>query len=289
MTSQAAEITKDFLLDRVEETPLAVAAAAAAAAFSNLKKRRQIQDFLKKSGPAPPTVALKPTLAIPKTPMGPLAKAMGFLKLAGAYAPAASGVIEGTKGLYLIGKAGAREGHAEAGEKLMKRPKAVQAGKILFDTADSMSKYGAAMEARDVRSFREKNNIPTTYPDMMTLEQTREMEKRKGMKAKDIRELLARSGSRPDGTPKGVGYFGEIKLPDGGVATEYSTQSDAVKVGGKRIDFPSLVPTLTADELKNMTEDVIPNKKPIPEAVMQKAIDHARLRLGEGKSVFRDK
>lgn len=194
MTSQAAEITKDFLLDKVEETSLAAAAAAATVAFSNLKKRRQIQDFLKKSGPPRPTVALRPTLAIPKATVGRLAKAKGFLRLTGAYTPLATGVIEGTKGLYLIGKEGAREGHAEAGEKLMKRPKVVQAGKLAFDTADSISQYGAAGEARANRAFREKHNIPATYPDMMTREETRSMEGRKSRVAKDLRELLARSG-----------------------------------------------------------------------------------------------
>lgn len=176
--SQVGEITEDFLLDKVEETPLSAAAAAAAAAFSELKQRRRIQDFLKKGG------QLKPTLAIPKTPVGPLAKATGFLKLAGAYGPAATGAIEGAKGLYLIGKEGAREGHAEAGEELMKRPKAVQAAKLAFNTADSMSKYGAAGEARDVKRFREQMSTPAS----------RAFEAQGNRRADDIRELLARSG-----------------------------------------------------------------------------------------------
>ena len=93
-------------------------------------------------------------------------------------------------------------------------------------------------------------------------------------------------GNRPDGTIKDVGFLGELKLPNGGVATEYSVQSDAVKQGGKRIDFPTLVPTLTKEEVHLMTNDIIPNNKPIPESIMQKAIAHAKKRISEDKPVF---
>jgi hypothetical protein len=96
-------------------------------------------------------------------------------------------------------------------------------------------------------------------------------------------------GNRPDGTAKGRGWLGEIRLPDGGVATEYTMQSDAVKQGGKRIDFPTLVPSLSPEEVKLMRDDIIPNKKEIPEGIIQKAIDHAKSRLGQGRSVFLEK
>jgi hypothetical protein len=93
-------------------------------------------------------------------------------------------------------------------------------------------------------------------------------------------------GARPDGSQKGSGWLGELKLPDGSVATEYTMQSDAVKVDGRRVDFPTLVPGLSPEEVQLMTSDIIPNKKEIPEPIIQKAIAHANLRLGEGKSVF---
>lgn len=97
---------------------------------------------------------------------------------------------------------------------------------------------------------------------------------------------------RPDGSKKGKGFLGELPLrfPDGstGVATEYSVQSGAVKVDGKQIDFPTLVPTLTDDERRMMVEDIIPNNKPPPEAIMRKAIDHANKRLAAGLSPFAD-
>jgi len=93
-------------------------------------------------------------------------------------------------------------------------------------------------------------------------------------------------GNRPDGTAKGRGWLGEISLPDGSVATEYTMQSDAVQVDGKRVDFPTLVPTLTPEEVELMRSDIIPNKKDIPEAIIQKAIEHAKGRLSKGESVF---
>ncbi len=93
-------------------------------------------------------------------------------------------------------------------------------------------------------------------------------------------------GQRENGTPKGTGFLGVLKIKGGGVATEYTTQSNAVKVDGKRIDFPSLVPTLTEAEVRQMTDDIIPNRKKIPEPIMRKAIDHANKRTAEGKSVF---
>jgi hypothetical protein len=36
-----------------------------------------------------------------------------------------------------------------------------------------------------------------------------------------------------------------------------------------------------------MQNDIIPNKKPIPEAIMQKAIQHAKLRLDKKLSPFK--
>ena len=95
-------------------------------------------------------------------------------------------------------------------------------------------------------------------------------------------------GLRNDGkTYKGTGWLGELKLPNGGVATEYTMQSDAVKdADGKRIDFPTLVPTLTKDEVDTMVNDIIPNNKPVPDEIAQKAVDFARMRLANGMNVF---
>jgi hypothetical protein len=100
----------------------------------------------------------------------------------------------------------------------------------------------------------------------------------------------ANFGKRNDGTEKGYGWRGILKgkTPDGldFEATEYTVQSDAVKVDGKRIDFPTLVPTLTQEEEDLMMNDIIPNRKPVPEGIMRKAIDYANEQLKAGKSVY---
>jgi hypothetical protein len=91
---------------------------------------------------------------------------------------------------------------------------------------------------------------------------------------------------RPDGTAKDIGFLGELQLPDGKVATEYSISSSDVKVDGKEIDFPTLVPTLTQEEIDVMVNDVIPNNGKIPESIVRKAIAHARKRIKAGQSPF---
>ena len=93
-------------------------------------------------------------------------------------------------------------------------------------------------------------------------------------------------GLRPDGTPKGTGWLGVLPVAGGGVATEYSMQSDAVKVNGQRVDFPTLVPGLTKAEVDQMVNDIIPNNKDVPEPIVQKAIAHAKTRLSQGQSPF---
>lgn len=94
---------------------------------------------------------------------------------------------------------------------------------------------------------------------------------------------------RSDGSQKGKGYLGvlPIKYPDGksGVASEYSV---GVNFDGQAMEIPTLVPTLTPEEKNLMVTDVIPGRKKVPEGIMQKALDHARERIGKGLSPFAD-
>ena len=97
-------------------------------------------------------------------------------------------------------------------------------------------------------------------------------------------------GLRPDGTKKGNGWFGVLRNSKGQAVTEYSMQSEAVKVDGKRIDFPMLVPTLN-DAEKNAVLAASANEQYDKDAFAsaeQKAVDHARARLADGKSVWAD-
>lgn len=92
-------------------------------------------------------------------------------------------------------------------------------------------------------------------------------------------------GLRPDGTPKGRGWLGEIRLPNGGVATEYSI---GVNIGGKEMDIPTLVPTLTPEEVNLMANDIIPNGKRVPDTIVAKAAAHAKDMWNQGRSVWAD-
>ena len=92
---------------------------------------------------------------------------------------------------------------------------------------------------------------------------------------------------REDGTQKGSGFLGPLKRPDGGVSTEIAVGSD---FGHGEMDIPLMVPTLNQEQidhlLKTPVEDLLKPGNPMFEAIMQKAIDHAKKRIAAGKSVF---
>lgn len=88
-------------------------------------------------------------------------------------------------------------------------------------------------------------------------------------------------GLRPDGTPKGRGFLGELKRPDGGVMTEYSV---GVEIDGKEMDIPTIVPTLTKKELDQLLR--MKDSDKMPRSIIDKAVEHARKRIAEGKDVF---
>lgn len=85
-------------------------------------------------------------------------------------------------------------------------------------------------------------------------------------------------GTREDGTQKGKGFLGELKTPDGKVMTEYSV---GVELNGKEVSMPTLVPTLTKTEVDYLVKGGKPT-----EAIIDKAVKHAKKRIAEGKSPF---
>lgn len=96
-----------------------------------------------------------------------------------------------------------------------------------------------------------------------------------------VRELDGETmGRRPDGSPKGMGFLGALPGKDGKVSTELSIR---VEINGKEMEAPLLVPTLNKREI----DDVLAGRK-LDAAIFQKAIDHARTRIAEGKSPFAD-
>lgn len=85
-------------------------------------------------------------------------------------------------------------------------------------------------------------------------------------------------GKRADGSPKGRGFLGELKRPDGNVSTEISV---GVNIGGKETEIPTLVPTLTKSEV----DYLLSGQKPTPE-IIKKAANHAKSRIDNGQSPF---
>jgi len=93
-------------------------------------------------------------------------------------------------------------------------------------------------------------------------------------------------GMRPDKTAKGAGYFGEIKRPDGNVMTEISI---GVGLNGKETLIPLVVPTLNKSELNYLMRADPQSKmfmERMPKSIMDKAVDHAVMRMKENKSPF---
>lgn len=87
-------------------------------------------------------------------------------------------------------------------------------------------------------------------------------------------------GNRSDGTKKGRGFLGELKRPDGNISTEISI---GVNIGGREMEIPTLVPGLTQQEQDSLLKGERPS-----EAIVKKAVAHAKERIKSGKNVFAD-
>jgi len=84
--------------------------------------------------------------------------------------------------------------------------------------------------------------------------------------------------TRASGTPKGKGYFGILQRPNGGVSTELSA---GVNFGNEEIEIPTLVPTLTQEEVDYLLAGGKPTKE-----IMDKAFEHAKQRIFQGRNPF---
>lgn len=95
-------------------------------------------------------------------------------------------------------------------------------------------------------------------------------------------------GYRTDGkTPKGTGYFGPLTITDSNGqtqdVTEYSVTLTFSGIGD--VEIPSLVPTLTGDEINQVLEAAKTGAQP-PTNVIAKAAKYAQMRMKEGLSPF---
>lgn len=85
-------------------------------------------------------------------------------------------------------------------------------------------------------------------------------------------------GQRPDGSNKGPGFMGELPNKMGGISTELSI---GVEFDGQETEIPTLVPTLSKEEVDYMLAGFEPT-----EEIIDKAVEHARQRIDAGKSPF---
>jgi hypothetical protein len=85
-------------------------------------------------------------------------------------------------------------------------------------------------------------------------------------------------GSRNNGSRKGTGYLGELKRPDGRVSTELSI---GVRMDGKDIEIPSLVPTLSDKEINYLLAGNEPTQE-----IIDKAVAHAKERILNGEDPY---
>ena len=92
---------------------------------------------------------------------------------------------------------------------------------------------------------------------------------------------------RSDGSKKSAtGYLGPIQnLVTGGTMTEFTTEWEDMG-----IEIPTMVPTLSSEEIEYM-QRMVPGQgwdmnNPIDASILQKAKDHARMRLEQGKSPY---
>lgn len=100
-------------------------------------------------------------------------------------------------------------------------------------------------------------------------------------------EQMDDSMYRPDGSVKSMkGYLGAMERPDGTVSTEISA---GFEIDGKEMDIPLMVPGLTKEEIDYLLTADIQGEdffKNMPDSIPDKAIEHAKKRMKEGKSVF---
>lgn len=87
-------------------------------------------------------------------------------------------------------------------------------------------------------------------------------------------------GKRIDGTNKGTGFLGELKMRDGSgnIMTEFSA---GFEFDGNEVEMPLIVPTLSQEEVDYLLD----GNKPT-DAIYDKAYEHGVERLKKRQSPF---
>ena len=95
--------------------------------------------------------------------------------------------------------------------------------------------------------------------------------------------IVDRSLVRHDGKAmKGTGWLGILKNANGHDVTEYAVSGNIL---GKEMDYPTVVPTLSQQELQQLLA-ASASGKPLPPEVLHKAKAHAEQQVKAGKPVW---
>tara|TARA_R100000781_G_scaffold84777_1_gene52214 strand:+ start:983 stop:1402 length:420 start_codon:yes stop_codon:yes gene_type:complete len=88
---------------------------------------------------------------------------------------------------------------------------------------------------------------------------------------------------RSDGSIKSAhGFLGPmVNARDGKIMSEFTV---GVQIDGQEVNVPSMVPTLTPEEIEAL-RNMLPGEK-IPDSIARKAKEHALMRMEQGKSIF---
>lgn len=88
---------------------------------------------------------------------------------------------------------------------------------------------------------------------------------------------------------KGTGWLGPMKAKSGDISTEISM---GTSIGGKEVEIPLMVPTLNSKEIRYLLDTSLDDPKfydKMPKTIIQKAIEHASMRMKQGKSPFKER
>lgn len=100
----------------------------------------------------------------------------------------------------------------------------------------------------------------------------------------DSRESMGKRHNSDD--EKGTGFLGPMKRKDGSISTEISMGTG---INGKEVEIPLMVPTLSAKEIKYLLDTPMDKTfmQNMPQTIIQKAVEHANMRMKMGKSPFK--
>lgn len=165
--------------------------------------------------------------------------------------------------------------------------KTPEGNRLIIETGRKLAKRDMEV-AKMARAYRKKHGQMDEgfYDELAAYSEKNQMFAGKSLPQSGPAQPVAPSndrvssyGNRQDGTPKGAGYFGEI--PNPGKPGSYSTElSIGVNLGGKEHEIPLLVPTLTPNEVQK----ALAGQQ--TDAMVDKAVAHAKQRMKSGKSPF---